>query len=142
MSEHDEQPTARWTRERLDAYATERGIDPVAFNTKDDLVAAIQATATDEPDEVAALGDEDNNAPEPMPTFEVEPARYRVLKAITLADGSTLMPGDEFAPDETFPARRPGQLVRQKFLRAINDQARAVAKTAATEEDDDDGAAL
>lgn len=64
-------------------------------------------------------------APEPKAAEKgddesIAATRFLVLKAITLADGRTVMPGEEFVPDETFPARRPKQLVEQKYLRPID----------------------
>ena len=52
---------------------------------------------------------------------EEEAETYRVLKAFTLDDGQTLMPGEKFSPGEVkqWPARRSKQLVEQKFLRPI-----------------------
>jgi hypothetical protein len=46
---------------------------------------------------------------------------YRVLKAFTLDDGRTVMPGEKFVPGdvEKWPARRSKQLVDQKYLRPI-----------------------
>ena len=46
---------------------------------------------------------------------------YRVLKAFTLDDGRTVMPGEKSEPAsvEKWPARRSKQLVDQKYLRPI-----------------------
>jgi len=46
-------------------------------------------------------------------------ATYHVLKAFTLDDGRTVMPGDEFDPAtvEKWPARRAKQMVDQKFMK-------------------------
>lgn len=50
-----------------------------------------------------------------------EPDRYRVLKAFTLDDGLTLMPGEVFEPGSvaSWPERRTKQLEDQKYLRPI-----------------------
>lgn len=64
-------------------------------------------------------------APQDAPKAEAEDKdeaeHYRVLKAFTIDDGQTLMPGEKFAPGEVenWPARRTKQLVDQKFLRPI-----------------------
>jgi hypothetical protein len=54
------------------------------------------------------------------PKAEAKPERFRVLKAFTLGDGRTVMPGEEFAPEGAdWPPRRSKQLVEQKYLRPI-----------------------
>jgi hypothetical protein len=47
--------------------------------------------------------------------------RFRVLKAFTLDDGRTVMPGETFSPAdvEKWPERRTKQLEEQKYLRPI-----------------------
>lgn len=94
----------------------------VAFAPAAPLEAAVQDASTeaeaDKPKGPRASG---------KPAKDTEPARFRVLKAFTLADGRTVMPGEEFTPDDSFPARRPKQLVEQKYLRPINDTARGEA---------------
>lgn len=95
--------------------------------------AAKPATAAKAPEPAASA------APESKPAAKAEPAesmRFRVLKAITLDDGRTVMPGEELeiaADDPSWPARRPRQLTRQKYLRPMNDAARD-----ATQGSDDD----
>lgn len=52
---------------------------------------------------------------------EPQAVTFHVLKAITLDDGLTVMPGETFNPSDVknWPARRTQQLVDQKFLRPI-----------------------
>lgn len=64
-------------------------------------------------------------APQDAPKAEGEDTdasdSFRVLKAFTLDDGMTIMPGEKFSPGdvEKWPARRTKQLVEQKYLRPI-----------------------
>lgn len=110
------------TRAELNAHATEQGIEnPEGYANKGELIAALSGEGA---------GDGDGEAP------AAEPMRFRVLKAVTLDDGRTVMPGEslEIAPDDaSWPARRPKQLVGQKYLRPMND----TAKDATRGSDDD-----
>ena len=136
------------TRADLEAYAAECGVEaPESYPNKEALIEAIEGAvpadegseseadpdAGDEPDEAEALGDEP--AAEPA----AEPERYRVLKAFTLDDGRTVMPGEEWTPEGGWPARRLHQMNDQKYLRPINDAARAGADAAESAEESDDG---
>lgn len=61
-------------------------------------------------------------APAPTPPVERKPVRYRVLKAITLSDGRTAMPGEVIdVGGSEWPSRRPKQLTDLGFLRPIEE---------------------
>lgn len=61
------------------------------------------------------------DAPKAASEDKDEADSYHVLKAFTLDDGRTVMPGETFTPGdvEKWPARRSKQLVEQKYLRPI-----------------------
>jgi hypothetical protein len=97
------------TRAELNDIAGELGLpDAAEFPNKADLITAIEAkqaeTAPEEAEEEPAKG-----------------AQYRVLKAFTLNSGQTVMPGDTVTPEKDWPERRPGQLVKQGYLNALED---------------------
>jgi len=109
------------TRDELNDYAGERGIaDAASYPNKAELLAALEAA----PAQDDAADDNTDAAPDDVADDDAEPAkagtRYEVLKAVTDDDGRTYMPGEEFVPGSGFPARRPQQLVDQKFLRPLD----------------------
>jgi hypothetical protein len=124
----DEQPNIRrMRRDELNAHAAERGVEnPADYPNIDALADAVEAldaataptapTAAEEEAEEEGGGEPEPEPDRPAPAGQ----RYRVLKAVTDEDGRTWMPGEEFVPDPRFPARRPKQLVDQKYLRPID----------------------
>jgi hypothetical protein len=126
------------TRADLNAYAAECGVDdPEGYANKEELAAAVEASmgkpaATDDGDSAdsgdgdgdASSGDDGDDPGDPnaddteVPTAD----RYRVLKAFTLDDGRTVMPGEVFEPADVtpWPARRTKQLTEQKYLRPMD----------------------
>ena len=120
-----EQDVTRMTRAELNDYAGGLGIaDAAEMANKDEVMAAIDAALADQDD---AADDNTDAAPDDntddAADDNAEPAkagtRYEVLKAVTDDDGRSYMPGEEFVPGSGFPARRPQQLVDQKFLRPL-----------------------
>lgn len=114
MAEHDEAVKLHsMTRAELEQHAADLGVEePGGYPNKDALIDAISER------HYALVGEAGVEA-----EAEADPAnseRYRVLKAITLADGSTVMPGEEIdLSGPEWPARRAKQLVDQKYLRPL-----------------------
>lgn len=130
MREQDTDAYHGMTRSELNDRAGELGIaDAASLANKDEVIAAIESammgqSTTDEENKVDVFGGtEDDTEPEPESEPEkAEGDRFRVLKAFTLDDGRTVMPGEEFAPGdiEKWPARRSKQMVDQKYLRPMD----------------------
>jgi hypothetical protein len=95
-------------------------VAPVAPKTTKANDQTTSTTTTAAPDAPFSPGDgepsgDDDEAEKPTAD------RFRVLKAFTLDDGMTVMPGEVFKPADVakWPARRTKQMEDQKFLRAI-----------------------
>lgn len=109
------------TRDELNDVAGERGIaDAASYPNKADLIAAIESLPEDPDAPVGSEPTDDEPVLGEMAESEPSGQRYTVLKAITVEDGKTYMPGEEFVPGPDFPSRRPKQLVDQHFLRPLD----------------------
>lgn len=114
--------TKGMTRAELNDYAGELGIaDAAEMANKDEVIAAIEAELSNNPEPNPDAEYEDADS-EPTTGAESEPARQRyfLLKAVTVEDGTTYMPGESVAFGPAFTSRRLSQLVDQKFLRPLD----------------------
>ena len=83
------------------------------------FAATSTTTTTTTPTSTTTVAPQDAQTAKSEETEQAD--AYRVLKAFTLDDGMTVMPGEKFVPGDVakWPARRSKQLVEQKYLRPI-----------------------